>query len=239
MVYVGVDIALSRPQHIIVVDENLTIAEIVQRPDAASVAEYIADHSLEAWVAIDGPRRLNKCLMADEQYHAQLQVAPRPGVYRDYRVCEYEICRRNINCSNTPHSELSLSPGRQWMKVAFDLYDALHKKGFKEFKGKGSLTAERLMLEYFPYASFSVMAEKYPGKKDTPEGRRIRVELLRDYGVDGDLAILTVDQLDALVGAVTAHALHQGKATWVGDKGEGLLVVPGKLLDTYGRPRSR
>ena len=55
MVYIGVDIALRRPQHIIVVDENLTIAETGQQPDAASAAEHIASHYKEAWVAIDGP----------------------------------------------------------------------------------------------------------------------------------------------------------------------------------------
>lgn len=39
MVYVGVDIALSRPQYIVALDEHLTIAEAVEKPDADKAAE--------------------------------------------------------------------------------------------------------------------------------------------------------------------------------------------------------
>ncbi len=231
IVYIGVDIAVKR-QDIVVLHEDLTIAETVQQPDAPSAAEYIVSQYKEAWVAVDGPRRPNCGLMADKKYRAKLGLVPHAKKYSPYRCCEYELVRRNIQCYCTP-------PGKarrwnSWMNVGYDLYGNLQKAGFEDFVGQAPLP-RRLLIEYFPYASFSVMAGKYLGKKKKPEGRQTRLDLLRQYGVVDDLEHLKVDQIDALVGAVTAHALRHAKACWVGDKDEGLLVVPGKLLETYAR----
>lgn len=230
MVYIGVDVALTRPLDIVVLNNDLALIATTPQPDAIAAAQYIASHYEQAWVAVDGPRRPNYGLMANRQYQASLNPPPPPGKFLNHRVCEYELGRRNIPSFPTPAGEPK--GWKQWMKAAYQLYESLHELGFADFVNQDCLPG-KLMLEYFPYASFCVLAGRQPGKKSTHKGQGVRRELLRKYGVRGDIAGLTVDQIDALVGAVTAHALHHGQASWVGDKDEGLLVVPKKLRDTY------
>ena len=227
MLYVGVDVAAAKPMDIVVLGDDLDI-KVHREPCPEEVAGFIDSLGEEVWVAVDAPRRPNKRRMADENFRSSLSPPPRKGRYTDCRFVEYELAQRGLSLYFTPAEKFA--PGREWMKVGFALYEALETSRFKDFVDQRKLP-DRLMMEYYPHASFTALAGKYPDKKGTPDGRRLRVETVADYGVSlEDLAYLTTDGLDALAGAVTAHALGHGKERHVvGDEEDGYMVLPKQL----------
>ncbi len=114
------------------------------------------------------------------------------------------------------------------MQAGFRLFELLKAAGWRHFDG-GPVPEGPIVCEYYPYAAFCALAGGGVPKKSSPGGRLRRLELLEEAGVRGDIDFLTVDQIDALVGAVTAHAVRNLKAAWYGDRTEGVLVTPRRL----------
>ncbi len=225
MLYVGVDVAVAKPMDIVVLGDDRGIKEVEQRRGHDKVAEFIESLGEEIWVAVDAPRWLNTGRMANESFRSSLSHPPRKGKYLNCRFVEYELGRRRLPCYFTPAGELT--SGKKWMQEGFDLYDTLEDARFEDFVNQLDLP-DRLMMEYYPHASFTALSARYPGKKGTSEGRETRLDTLADYGVPlEDLAYLTTDGLDALAGAVTAHALRHSKQRHIlGDEEEGYMVLP-------------
>lgn len=233
MLYVGVDVAAAKPMDIVVLGDDLGI-KVHHRLGPDEVARFIDSLGEEIWVAVDAPRPLNTGRMADEGFRSRLSPPPRKGKYLGYRFVEYELGRRGLSCYFTPAGELTT--GKKWMQVGFDVYKELGGLDFTEFRNQEAFP-DRLMMEYYPYASFYALVGGYPGKKGTTEGRRVRVEALAQHGMRReDLAYLTTDGLDAAAGAVTAKALACGAGCWLGDVEEGFIVLPAPLPDNC-RPR--
>lgn len=230
VLYVGVDVALSRPTDIVAVNADLEVKAYAQEDTPEAIAQCVADLGEAVGVAVDAPRRRNSGRMADPGFRSSLSPPPNKGRYQNCRLVEYELGRHGIPCYFTPRGELS--NGQKWMQFGFDLYTELAKCGFTEFGNEETLSG-RLMMEYFPHASFCALVGGYPEKKNTAEGRKLRADALMDCGVQPrDIACLTADGIDALVGAVTAEALANGRQRYVlGDEAEGFIVLPGPLAE--------
>ena len=227
MLYVGVDVAAAKPMDIVVLGDDLGIKKVDQREGPCEVARFIESLGEEVWVAVDAPRRPNSGRMQDPSFRSSLSPAPRKGKYLNCRPVEYELSRRGLSLYFTPAVERT---PRKWVQAGFDLYKALGERAFADFANEPELPA-RLMMEYYPHASFTALVGKYPDKKGTPDGRRLRVETVADYGFPWEkLAYLTTDGLDALAGAITAYALRHGKERHVvGDEEDGYMVLPEQL----------
>ncbi len=227
MLCVGVDVARSKPTDVVVLNTDLQMEDHVQCSTPKAVAGYVADLSENVWVAVDAPRRPNVGRMKDQAFRDTLSLPPEKRTYLNCRLVEYELGRRGLSCYFTPAGELTT--GKKWMQVGFDVYKELGGLDFTEFRNQEAFP-DRLMMEYYPYASFCALVGGYPGKKGTTEGRRVRVDALAQYGMRReDLAYLTTDGLDAAAGAVTAKALACGAGCWLGDAEEGFIVLPASL----------
>lgn len=229
MLYVGVDIAVRRPSTVVVLDSELNIVKFCRRLGAEETARYVAGLGSEVFVAVDAPIRKNCGLMKDKQFRNSLCPPPRTGKHLNFRLCEYELSRRNLPIYLTRQGEV-----RSWVQAGLETYDTLGKAGFAEFTPElPPPLPPRVMCEYYPYAAFAVLLGNRPANKKTKEGQRERAKILREHGVQVTDPDMQHDQLDALVGALTARFLHHGKASWVGHEKEGFLVVPGRLQDSY------
>jgi predicted nuclease with RNAse H fold len=186
-------------------------------------------------IAVDAPLRTSEGLMLDPKYRARLDPHPPAGRYLTYRVCDYELSRRGLPLYLVPYR---YSDCPAWMRAGFALYDALLSTGrWSLFEGDpgGSRLAE-----VYPFAAFAALLGHIPPRKNTPEGRAARLAALaRLLAPVTDLEDLSHHHLDAAVAAVTALALRQGRATWVGNPREALIVLPGPLGQSFRRPTAR
>jgi predicted nuclease with RNAse H fold len=211
----------------------------------AGAACFSSPTDLAAWVqeitpeggivAVDAPLRTSEGLMLDAEYRSTLAPPPPAGRYLTYRVCDYELSRRGLPLYLVPHRYPDC-PG--WMRAGFAVYDALlQTRRWSLFEGdpRGNRLAE-----VYPFAAFAAMLGQYPPKKSTPAGRTARLEILARHLAPGaELHNLSHHELDAVAAALTARALRQGSATWVGSPREALIVLPGPLLDRYRPTREK
>lgn len=216
---------------------------MVLTADAERVATacFSAPAELAAWlreiapeggiVAVDAPLRTSEGLMLDPEYRATLDPPPPAGRYLTYRVCDYELSRRGLPLYLVPHRYPDCPA---WMRAGFAVYDALlHTGCWSLFEGdpRGSRLAE-----VYPFAAFAVLLGRVPPKKNTPEGRAARLEVLaRNLAPGAMLDNLSHHHLDATAAAVTALALRRGRATWVGNPREALILLPGALGQPFKR----
>jgi predicted nuclease with RNAse H fold len=73
---------------------------------------------------------------------------------------------------------------------------------------------------------------RLPAKRH-PFGVQLRIEELADEHVEddgGDLWHRRIEELEAAAAALAAHRYAVGHACWVGDPGEGVIVLPGSRL---------
>jgi hypothetical protein len=169
--------------------------------------------------------------MLDPEYRARVVPPPPPGRYLTYRECDYHLARRRL--------PLYLVPTRypdcpNWMRAGFALYDALLGTG-RWSLFDGSPGRDRL-AEVYPFAAFAALLGHIPPAKHTPGGRAARIAALRGrLATAPDLEARSHHELDAAAAAVTALALRDGRASWVGNPREALIVLPGPLKDRYER----
>jgi hypothetical protein len=133
------------------------------------------------------------------------------------------------------------------MYVGFQLFRALEPlgrytppadAGYEARVGDAALTHGRL-FETYPDAIFCSLLGHRPSPKRTPWGLQQRIAALKQQGVvdeDGGLWHRTLDELDACAAAFAAYGLSAGLGTWVGDPGEGVIVLPSdELLPRYDK----
>lgn len=199
-----------------------------------------------AWVAVNAPPRPNRGLVR-ERLEGN---APRTGLLRgaDMRLAEYELRKRGIHISATPHHLTSCPP---WMQAAFSLYRKLKEAGFQFYPA--SSRADRQILETHPHAVFCSLLGKQPLPKPSLEGRLQRQLILQEQGVfirdpmdffeeitrhrllQGILPLEYVyqpEELDALAAAcvVWLVSARPEEVTVVGDPEEGQIVLPVRAL---------
>lgn len=249
MMYVGIDpTAGRRPLNYAVLDEQLRIvAEGSGKPE--DLLTLIAPFP-EVICAVDAPILPNAGLMASGKWRAHFNLPPEGKTWSQYRVCEYELRRRGINLYATPATSAD-APG--WIRAGWALYERLRQAGFLAYPAE----SPRLMFEVHPHATFTVLLDCVPYKKDTLEGRLQRQLLLNDEGVNVEDAMQVFeeitrhhilrgtlnldglrwhDELDALAAALTAYYVHAhpNDITPLGDAAEGFLIVPtAALKDRY------
>lgn len=203
-----------------------------------------------AWVAINAPPRPNRGLVR-ERLEGN---APRVGQLRgaDMRLAEYELRKRGIHVSATPHHSAACP---SWMQIGFSLYRQLLAIGFQLYPPAASYP--RQVLETHPHAVFCTLLGKQPLLKPTLEGRLQRQLILHEQGLairdpmdffeeitryrllQGVLPLEYVyqpEELDALAAAYVAFLVstQPERTTAIGDREEGQIVLPvGALQDSY------
>jgi predicted nuclease with RNAse H fold len=251
-VFIGIDpTAGKRPFRLAALNDDLRVIA-VEATDAAGTLEFI-----ERWpapiVAVDAPQSLNRGLMRRREVRQQFGLRPGGRTFSDWKVCEYELRRRNLRIYNTP-SRLAKAPA--WMRAGFDLYRDLVASGFAFYRAGDSID-RRMMIEVHPHACYGVLLGRRPLNKATLEGRLQRQMVLYVEGLDvanpihvleevsrhhllsGEIPLEGLyghDELDAMVAAYTAFLIHQrpGRTSQVGDPVEGLITLPSaSLKDSY------
>ena len=251
-VYVGIDpTAGARPMYYAALDADLRLLAL-DKGNLETVLAFIG--GLEAAVVgIDAPQSPNKGLMRQMEVRRRFNLQPRGRTWGNWRVCEYELRRRNIRLYNTP-GKVNTAPG--WMRTGFTLYKRLQSMDFNFFIS-GKNAEQQALIEVQPHASFAVLLERRPFLKRNLEGRMQRQlvlfleglalpnpihaleEITRHHLLTGHLpldALYEHDQLDALVAAYTAYlvGVEPERVIQVGDQEEGLITLPTmRLKDFY------
>ncbi|MEA3402310.1 MAG: DUF429 domain-containing protein [Armatimonadota bacterium] len=224
--FIGIDIAAARPCDVIVADGDLRVLEMMRCGGPEAAARDLHQRFPHAVIAVDASRAPNAGLMDQADYRAELRPVPPPERYHDCRVAEYELIRRGVSLYLTPSGAVPA-----WMEAGFRWYEALFAAGYSDHS-RGKATGPGTVIEYYSHASFVALLGGRPPKKSSPEGRRLRVQALREAGMEADFGIMTADMLDAAVGCLTARRFARGEAADYGDPREGVLTVAAKLPDT-------
>jgi predicted nuclease with RNAse H fold len=251
-VYVGIDpTAGVKPMHYAAIDANLKVISL-DKGDMESVLAFVA--GLEAAiVAIDASQAPNRGLMLEAEVRRRYNLRPGGKTWGEWRVCEYELRRRNIRLYNTP-STAEAAP--RWMQNGFTIFRRLGRMGYRAYLA-GETIDTRTMIEVHPHACFSVLLERRPFLKQTLEGRMQRQlvlyiegldipnpmhcleEITRHHLLSSHLPLDKLyehDELDALIAAYTAYlvGVKPERISQVGDREEGLLTLPAaELKDFY------
>ena len=229
--FVGIDVG-AREYQAVLLSPNAEWLASVRFASPITLVEWLDEATPEGGgIAVDAPLRTSEGLMLDPEYRASLIPQPSPGRYLTYRECDYHLSRRRL--------PLYLVPTRypdcpSWMRAGFAVYDALLATGrWSLFDG---CSGRNWLAEVYPFASFAVMLGHIPPAKHTPDGRAARIAALQSrLDRHANLEGRTQHELDAAAAAVTALALQDGHATWVGNPREALIVLPGPLKAKYER----
>jgi hypothetical protein len=161
--FLGIDpTAGQRPFSYAALDSNLHLLALGQ----GSMEEVLAfaGGQRQAFAAVCAPRQPNQRLMERPEVRERLSPAPRPGRWADFRLAEYELRQRNINCYKTPADE-SACP--HWMQAGFTLYRRLEGLGYQAYPTAGQALQS---LEVYPRLLLRA-AGQTPLPKNTFEGR--------------------------------------------------------------------
>ncbi|MGD8813445.1 MAG: DUF429 domain-containing protein [Anaerolineales bacterium] len=251
-IYVGIDpTAGKKPMHFAAIDNQLRLVAL----DSGSMEEVLAFVACQekAVVAVDAPQSPNQELMLRSDIRRSFDLDPDGRTWGQWKVCEYELRRRNIRLYNTPSK---VEEAKSWVQMGFKLFRRLSQLGYRHFYAGEGMTA-RTMLEVHPHACFSVMLGLRPFLKVTLEGRlqrqlvlyingldipnpmRALEEITRHHLLHSRLPIENLydhDQLDALVAAYTSYlvAVKPEEVMQVGDRQEGRITLPcSELKDFY------
>ncbi len=249
--FVGIDpTAGDRPLHYAALDSDLRVRALRQG-DVEQALAFVSEQE-RAVVAVDAPQSPNRGLMLRPEVRRRFNLDPHSSTWGRWKVCEYELRRRNIRLYSTPADE---ARAPRWMRTGFTLYRHLASMGFR-FYQPGEAIGSRVMLEVHPHACFAVMLGRRPFLKQTLEGRLQRQLVLYREGLDipdplkaleeitrhhllsGELplrGLLAHDELDALVAAYTAYlvACRPERTSQVGDREEGCITLPAAQLNDF------
>jgi predicted nuclease with RNAse H fold len=242
--YVGIDpTAGVRPIHYMVLDRELRLVAAGEG-SLQDVVAFVGGFE-SAVVAIDAPQSPNKGLMLEPEVRRRYNLRPGSKTWGQWKLCEYELRRRNIRLYNTPGRE---SDAPRWMRNGFTLYKKLARLGYRQYV-QGEELPPKAMIEVHPHACFAVLLGHRPFLKDTLEGRLQRQLLLFLEGLDipnpmkaleeitrhhllsGNLpldGLYDHDRLDALAAAYTSYlvGIKPEAVTQVGDRSEGMITLP-------------
>jgi hypothetical protein len=244
MRYCGIDVS-ARPGHqqLCTLHERRgpdgleLVASFYEPGDVAAVARTVLGFGRgEVVVAVDAPSGPRHDLLAPgAPLRAALGVPA--GRYERSRVCDALLTRRRLPLYPVPAKGQPLAAWERWMEVGFELFAELGSLGLyrpdaggalEAPVGQGALHYGRL-CETYPDAVFCSLMGHRPSPKRTPWGLRQRIDALKQRGVvdaDGGLWHRTLDELDSCAAAYAAYALADGLGCWVGEPGEGVIVLP-------------
>jgi len=251
-VYVGIDPTAGRkPMHYAAIDNQMRLVAL-DHGSMEDVLAFVAGQE-KAVVAVDAPQSPNQGLMRRSDIRRSFNLDPEGRTWGQWKVCEYELRRRNIRLYNTPDNE---EDARGWVRIGFEIFRRLEALGYRHhFVGEG--LTPRTMIEVHPHGCFTVMLGLRPFLKQKLEGRIQRQLLLYIAGLDipnpmraleeitrhnllnSRLPIECLykhDQLDALVAAYTSYlvAAKPEKVIQAGDREEGMITLPtNELKDFY------
>jgi predicted nuclease with RNAse H fold len=251
-VYVGVDpSAGDRPLRYAALDHELKLVAH-DEVDVESLLAFIGSLHL-ALVAVDAPQAPNKGLMARPSIRARYNLPLEGKTWVSWRVCEYELRRRNIRLYNTPDDP---EEAHGWVQNSFELFKRLEKMGYRKYM-QGEDPHKRMLIEARSHAGYTVLLERRPFLKDTLEGRLQRQlvlyleglevanpmyaleEITRHHLLTGHLPLDRLHEsntLDAMMAALTAFMVgkHAERICQVGEREEGVITLPtAELKDLY------
>jgi predicted nuclease with RNAse H fold len=136
------------------------------------------------------------------------------------RRTERQLAELGISTFPTPSAAGGDKPFFDWMKAGMAVFALADELGYPlDTTGRRG----RRAIEVFPYGTAVVLSG---GLK--PHGMRTRdwrERVLRAHGVRTD-ALRTMDQVDAALAALTGLLVAEGRATYLGDGAEGVIVLP-------------
>ena len=239
-IYIGVDpSAGARAISYAALDYDLRLVAL-GHGDLDEVLAFVGVQTI-AFVAVNAPQRPNEGLLVE--LAEQEQLTSKPTRWKDYRLAEYELWRRNIPTYKTPSRS---SACKKWMQRGFSLYQRLQTVGYQIYPETES---EKQLMESPTTACFSVWLERSPLPKNGLEGRlqrqlklydlglnipdpmRIFEEITRHRLLQGNFpadVLYSSGEFEAMAAAYTAWLAgnHPEGVTMLGDVNEGHIVVP-------------
>ncbi len=220
------------------------LATFYEPGTVAAITRTVLGFGGEAVAAVDAPSGHRLDLLAPgEPMREQLGLPD--GRFERHRVCDALLFRRRLPLYPVPAVNQALAAWERWIGVGFEIFEALTPlELFRPVDGgavqgridQGALRFGRL-CETYPDAVFCSLIGHRPSPKRTPWGLQERIAALKARGVvdaDGGLWHRTLDELDACAAAYAACVLASGGGSWVGDPGEGVIVLPvAELLPRY------
>jgi hypothetical protein len=253
-VYIGVNPSSSgRPIQYVALDPDLRLVARDQG-DMEDVLAFIAGQEA-AIVAVDSPQGGSQGVLERPEVRERYDLPRESETWRDWRVAEYELRRRNIRLVNTATLDRIAT---KWLQHGLKFYQRLEALGFSYFR-VGGKPNRQLMLEVQPHAGFTTLLKRQPFPKETLEGRlqrqlilflegldipnpmRSLEEITRHHLLRGELPLRDLfeeAQLDALLSAYTSYLVGTStdRVLQVGHQDEGFLTLPvDELLDHYAR----
>ena len=137
MVYVGLDpTAGKRPMHYAALDNQLRLVAL-DSGNMEDVLAFVAGQE-KAVVAVDAPQSPNQELMLRSDIRRSFDLDPDGRTWGQWKVCEYELRRRNIRLYNTPNI---VEEAKGWVRMGFQLYQRMAQLGYRHFHAGESMTA--------------------------------------------------------------------------------------------------
>lgn len=233
MLYIGIDLSARRGFDVAMLDDERRVVEIWRAATLDLLGERLASYTEDFVAAVDAPQQPSDFPMRRPEVRALLPVPPPDGRFTRYRVCDYELARRNIGLYLLPE------PGQEapdWMVLGFETFVRLrerHRLRLPADAGDHRAT----LLEIYPYGGFVTLLGGRPPRKTTPAGAAARRQVLLQAGLQGVPADpLTHDAVDALCAAYTGWAWRHGAGSALGLPNEGFIVLPvpeSALRDRY------
>ncbi|TFH38102.1 MAG: DUF429 domain-containing protein [Anaerolineales bacterium] len=250
-VFIGIDpTAGQRPIHYAALDAERRLI-VHDQGDLEQVLAFLASFE-SAVVAIDAPQGLNQGWMRKPEVRQSFSLSPGGRTWVEWRVCEYELRRRNVRLYNTPDR---LAGTKNWVQVGIALFRRAQDMGYRLFK-KGESSTPRMLIEARAQAGYSALLEHRPFPKETLEGRLQRQlllfvegldlpnpmhaleELTRHHLLSGNLPLEGLrdhETLDTLMAAYTAYltVMQPDRISQVGEPEEGLITLPVPTLNEF------
>lgn len=247
--FIGIDpTAGEKPFVYAAIDRDLKLLALGKGDIDDTIA--FAAGQRHALVAVSAPRQPNIGLMKDEEFRNSISPRPNPGRWENFRYAEFILRQHYIHIPQTPSSKNDCP---NWMRMGFLVFNRLSSIGYQQYHA--GAFGERMLMEVYPHASYTVLLKIIPFLKNSLEGRLQRQLILFENKVDvpdpmrifeeitryrllsgvlpiGDL--YSPGELDALVAAYTAWvAINKpDETTILGDDREGQVVVPVSELRT-------
>lgn len=251
-VYMGLQPAHGqRPSFLVGLDEEKRPV-LSEKGDMEKILAIIAGAKPRA-IAITTPQNADLGLMRRPEIRRRFNLRPGGSNWMKWRVCEYELRRRNIRITSAPARSVD-APA--WMRAGFVYYQRLKRMGYQMYSSDME-TQEKILLETSPHACYSTLLKIRPFRKDTLEGRlqrqlvlymegldvlnpmRVMEEITRHRLLTGNLGLdklYAADELDALVAAYCAQltVVQSQRICQVGEREDGLITLPaGELAEFY------
>lgn len=222
-----------------------------EQGDLEQVLAFLASFE-SAVVAVDAPQGLNTGWMRNREVRQSFGLQPGGRTWAQWRVCEYELMRRNIRLYNTPDR---LAQTKNWVQVGIALFRRAQDMGYRLYDAGEGMT-QRVLLEGRAHAGYAALLERRPFPKHTLEGRLQRQlllfvegleipnplhaleEMTRHHLLTGNLPLDDLrdhETLDTCMAAYIAYLAGKepNRVCQVGDVEEGLITLPVPALKEF------